>query len=256
MASELTERYAARRGASWRAALLAVALSVTGVFVSAPARADCTTSGTTITCMSTGGTQTTSIGGAGNGITVNIESGATVDVSASTGATAVDLGDTNIVTNAGTVISGDAAFGISVNNNNQVTNTGNIIVGNGSTGINGCCDNTILNYGVITAGSGGNTFGVYVSNNSTVTNFNTIAVGANGYGIFADGNGGSSRIITNSGTINAVGGFGIGAVDNYVVDNSGTISVGDRRRHPGRRRQHRHQLRHDQCQRRRHGRLS
>ncbi len=228
MASELTERLTGRGGASWRAVLLAVALSASGVFVSAPARADCSLSGSTITCTSTGGTQTAPVGGAGDGLTVTIQSGATVDVSATPNATAVDLNNTNVVTNAGTVISGDTAFGISVNTNNQVTNTGNIIVGNGSTGINACCDNTILNHGIITAGSGGNTFGIFVTDNSTVTNFNTISVGSGGYGIFAAGDGGTpQKTITNSGTIDAVGGFGIGAVDNYNVLNSGTISVGD-----------------------------
>lgn len=191
-----------------------------------PARADCSINGSTITCADTGGTQTAPVGtGAEDGMTVDVQSGAAVDVSASAGATAIDLHDNNTVVNSGSVIAGDNALGISVNNGNTVTNRGTVTVGDGSTGINACCDNVIVNSGTINAGDTGG-FGIFVTDNSRVTNSGTINVGSTSYGIMAGGDGAPSGFILNTGTINALGGFGIGALTNYTVTNSGTINAG------------------------------
>lgn len=203
-------------------------LTVLGVVLLAPspASANCSINGSTITCSDTGGTQTTPVGtGAEDGMTVNVLSGAVVDVSGSAGATAIDLHDNNTVVNDGRIIAGDNALGISVNNGNTVTNRGTVTVGDGSTGINACCDNVIVNSGTINAGDTGS-FGIYVTDNSRVTNSGTINVGATSYGIMAVGNGAPSGAILNTGTINALGGFGIGALTNYTVTNSGTINAG------------------------------
>jgi outer membrane autotransporter protein len=211
------------------------------------ASADCTTNGTTVTCTSAGGTQTAPVGtGAEDGYTVNVQSGATVDVSGSPGAVAIDLNDANTVNNAGSVIAGDGTFGISVNNGSSITNSGSVLVGNNATAINACCDNIIVNSGSLTAGdngfgvfaSDGNTFtnsgtisvgnssaGVLINDNNTISNRGTISAGTNGAGISAnDGN-----TITNAGSItvgDGFGSYGIAAVFNNVVVNSGTVTVG------------------------------
>ncbi len=192
----------------------------------APAFADCATAGSTVTCSSTGGTQTTPVGTSiEDNLTVNVQSGATIDVSGSPGAAAIDLNDSNTVTNAGRLIGGDFNAGISVNNGNMIINSGSIAVGDNAAAISGCCDNTIINSGSIAAGS--NSSGVLVNDRDNVTNSGTITVGTLGYGIIAVGDGASTAVITNSGTINAIGGFGIGASANYNVINSGTINAGN-----------------------------
>ena len=120
------------------------------------ASADCTTAGTTVTCSATGGTQTAPVGtGAEDGYTVNVLSGATVDVSPTPGGTAINLHDTSNVTNAGSIIAGDSSTGVYVNNGNTVANSGSIAVGDNGTAISVCCDNTVNNSGTITAGVGG-----------------------------------------------------------------------------------------------------
>lgn len=209
---------------AWAAAWLTVLGAA--LLAPSPARADCAINGSTITCSDTGGTQTTPVGtGAEDGMTVNVQSGAVIDLSGSAGATAIDLHDNNTVVNSGTVIASDNALGISVNNGNSVTNNGTVTVGDGGTGINACCDNVIVNSGTINAGDTGG-FGIFVTDNSRVTNSGTINVGAASYGIMAVGDGAPSGAIVNTGTINALGGFGIGAFTNYTVTNSGTINAG------------------------------
>jgi uncharacterized protein with beta-barrel porin domain len=205
---------------------------------SGPARADCQPAnpfadGSTVNCTSTGGTQTTSVGtGAENNVTVNIQTDATVDVSASAGASAIFLSNGNTVTNAGTIIAGDNGAGIDVLNGNTVTNRGNIIGGNGAIGIHVCCDNTVVNSGNITVLDAG--IGIYASGDrDKITNSGTITVGGGGaYGIAAIGDGligggPGKTTITNSGTIIAGdNSFGILVNTNYNVVNSGLISVG------------------------------
>ncbi len=207
------------------AGLTLVALTL---FAGTPAYADCNpaaTSGGTVTCTTAGGTQTTSVGtGAEDNVIVNIQPGATVDLSGSPGATGIDLHDGNTVTNQGTVRVGDGSLGISVNNSNTVNNAGSIIFGDGSTGINGCCDNTIVNSGSITGGTSG--YGIFVTDHSTITNSGTITVGSGSYGILGYGDG-AGATITNSGTITAPGGYGIGAITGYNIINSGTINFGN-----------------------------
>jgi uncharacterized protein with beta-barrel porin domain len=216
-----------RGGASLRAIVCGVAAALALTLASlSPALADCTTdiSGN-VTCAASGGTQTTPVGtGSEDGISVNIQSGATIDVSGSAPATAVDLNNSNTVINNGTVIGGDGALGISVNNGNTVTNNGSVIVGNSATGINACCDNTIVNSGKITVGD--DSYGIFATDRTTVTNTGTIAFGALGYGIVAYGDGGTpNATITNGGTIVGAGGIGIETLSNYNVVNSGTISI-------------------------------
>lgn len=209
---------------AWAAAWLTVLVAVS--LAPSPASADCAISGSTITCSDTGGTQTTPVGtGAEDGMTVNVQSGAVVDLSGSAGASAINLNDNNTVVNSGAVIAGDSGAGISVNNGNSVTNHGTVTVGDGGTGINACCDNVILNSGTINAGAG-SAVGIYASDNSQVTNSGTITVGTGSYGILAVGDGAPSGFILNTGTINAIGGFGIGAYTDYTVTNSGTINAG------------------------------
>jgi len=136
---------------AWAAAWLTVLGAV--LLAPSPARADCAISGSTITCSDTGGTQTTPVGtGAEDGMTVNVQSGAVIDLSGSAGATAIDLNDNNTVVNSGAVIASDNALGISVNNSNSVANHGTVTVGDNGIGISGCCDNIIVNYGTISAG--------------------------------------------------------------------------------------------------------
>lgn len=207
---------------AWAAAWLTV---LGAVLLTSPARADCSISGSTITCSDAGGTQTTPVGtGAEDGMTVNVQSGAVIDLSGSAGATAIDLNDNNTVVNSGAVIASDNALGISVNNGNSVTNHGTVTVGDGGTGIGGCCSNVIVNGGTINAGD--IAWGVFVTDNSRVTNSGTINAGAGSYGIYAVGDGAPSGFILNTGTINALGGFGIGAFTNYTVTNFGTVNAG------------------------------
>lgn len=215
------------------AAACALAIAAAAIALTTDqARADCNTAvpGGAVTCTATGGPQTTPVGtGSEDNVTVNVQSGATIDVSATPNATAIDLNDQATVTNSGTVIVGSGALGININNSGVVRNYGLVVAGDDSTGINACCNNTVINYGTIAIGSssGGGTFGIYTNNNSDVANLGTITIGTQAYGIFADGDGsGRARTILNSGTISGAGGFGIGAIDNYTIVNSGTISVG------------------------------
>jgi hypothetical protein len=208
---------------------LAALIAAMMVVATPSARAACTQNGNIISCVDTTNVPV----GTGNedNLTVNVQAGATVDVSGTAGATAIDLRDNNTVNNAGTVIAGDNALGISVRNGNVVNNSGTVIVGNDSVGINACCDNTIVNSGTIIAGSatGMTTAGILATDNTNITNTGVINVGENAYGIFAnDGfNAGGNAIIANMGLITAGDmGFGIGAIANYNILNAGTITVG------------------------------
>ncbi|MDO9414217.1 MAG: autotransporter domain-containing protein [Pseudolabrys sp.] len=189
-----------------------------------PAAADCTTSGNTVTCTSSGGPQTTPVGtGAEDGVTVNIQSGATVDVSGTPNPAAVFLNDGAAVNNAGNVINGDGGVGVDVNNGGTVNNTGNIIVGDGAFGIIACCGNNIMNDGRINVGDG--SAAVFVADTNVVVNRGVITAGANGAGI----TGGDNNVITNVGSITIGGGLGsvgIATMFDSVVVNSGIITMG------------------------------
>jgi uncharacterized protein with beta-barrel porin domain len=235
------------------AGLLALMLLVTGNQALAACQPDPIGGSATVNCTADGGTQTTQVGsGTEDGRTVNVQSGATIDVSG-TGANGIWLQDGNTITNAGTIIvdngagilardgntitnigsiiAGDNGAGIVVQNGNPlVINRGSIAVGNGGAGIDVCCDNTVINSGSITALE--SAVGIVAGDRVTITNSGTITVGDFSYGIFANGDGaigpGTNATVTNNGTIIAGnGGFGINAFENYNVVNSGTIKVGD-----------------------------
>lgn len=190
----------------------------------APALADCTFNGSAVTCTGTGGPHTTPVGtGVEDNFTVDIQSGATVDLSASPGATAIDLNDFNIVNNSGSVIGGGfGGIGIRVNNGNTVINNGSILVDDFGIAIEACCDNTILNHGIITAGSDG--FGIFTADRTNLTNSGTINVGDASAAVFA----GSDSTIVNNGVMSAGdGGAGISADNQNFITNAGSITIGD-----------------------------
>lgn len=249
---------ALRRSAAGRLAPLGVLLTLALLATGNEALADCqptAADGVTINCTASGGTQTTPVGtGAENGVTVNVQSGATVDTSATTTASAINLNNNNTVVNAGTIVAdGFPGAGIFVNNNNLIINNGTIIVtgaafgidalngntifnngtiriGDNGAGIVVCCDNIVVNNGSIIGGE--NTVGILAGDRTNITNSGTISVGGSGsYGILAQGDGligvGKHATILNSGTIIAGdGSTGIGADANYNVVNTGTILVG------------------------------
>jgi len=244
---------ALRRSVSGRfvvwAALLAFALLATAN----EARADCqptAADNVTVNCTANNGPQTTPVGtGNEDNVTVNVQNGATVDVSANSGTSAISLNNGNTVTNAGTiVVDGSSATGILVNNNNLIINNGTIIatggafgidalngntvinngtirVGEFGAGISVCCDNTVVNNGSIIGGD--NTAGINAGDHTSITNNGTIKVGSGGsYGIVADGVGNNATILNNGTIIAGDGSYGIGAAGGYNVVNAGTISVG------------------------------
>lgn len=245
MASELTEHFATRGGASWRAALLAVALS--GVAVSTPARADCFLSGSTITCMAPG--TAGFVNATGDNLALTVQPGTTV---VDNGFAAIQLRDFNVITNNGTIAAGDNAAGIVVDDDSTIRNNAVISAGADGAGITADDRNAVTNAGSISVGDGGAGFGIAVGVNSTVVNSGTINVGqaataiaaaANttlpasdsivnsggitlgdlGIGVIANEN----HRILNSGTITGgLGSIGIQGLDNNVVTNTGTITVG------------------------------
>ncbi len=214
-------------------------------------------SGQTVTCSGTDndGFQA---GGGVNQLTVNVQTGATVN---NLGAIAIGVNDLNTVTNNGAVNAGDDGTGISAGNNNTITNaaTGTITVGNfvsvGAFGIVMGDNNTLINLGAIQVGTGGcgcdvgaivagngNTitnagpitggdfaFGIQVGDGNTVTNSGAISMGLGGSGI----TGGDNNTITNAaggsitvGDSPGFGSAGIAVLDNNIINNLGTIQVG------------------------------
>ncbi len=204
-----------------------------------------------VTCS---GTDTAGISNAAaDNVTVTVQTGATIDVSAAPGSLAIQLRDFNAITNFGSILGsggwgvyvndgtggykiinagridlGSAAdgVGIQVNNDYTVDNSGNIRVGSNGTGIVGVDRNTITNSGTIIATGTGK--GISVGDRNVVSNSGTIEVGNGGIGIDAnDGSTTTTGRLTNSGTItggdNAVG---IRARSNYGITNSGGLSLG------------------------------
>ncbi|WP_210180572.1 autotransporter outer membrane beta-barrel domain-containing protein [Rhodoplanes sp. Z2-YC6860] len=249
----MRQRAALRRSVSGRflalAALLAFALLATGN----EARADCqptAADGVTINCTTVGGTQTTQVGtGNENNVTVNVQNGATIDVSANSGASGINLNGGNTITNNGTIAAdGFGAAGIFVNDHNLITNNGTINATGGATGINAfngntiinngtirvddfgagisvCCDNTVVNNGNIIGGD--STAGIEAGDHTNITNNGTIKVGSGGsYGIVGGGSGGNATIVNNGTIIAGDGSNGIAAESGYNIVNTGTISVG------------------------------
>jgi uncharacterized protein with beta-barrel porin domain len=213
-------------------AIFALALLSVWLVAATDARAACTPTllnnqvGGFVTCT---GTDNAGVGnGSQDQITVTVLGGATIDVSASAGATAIELQDSNAVTNDGKIVAGDSGIGISVHNGNTVINSGSIVVGDSGTAIDTCCDNTIINSGTIRGGN--DAYGIYSSDRNTITNSGKITLGDDSYGIVAyDGfiSAGSNATIRNTGEITVgADGYGIAAQSNYTVFNSGTINAG------------------------------
>src|SRR5262245_41731139 len=178
------------------------------LLAAAPALADCQpaspVSGQTVTCSGTdnNGFQA---GGGVNQLTVNVQTGATVN---NIGGIAIGVNDLNTVTNNGAVNAGDDGTGISAGNNNIVTNaaTGTITLGD-----------------AVNA----NAFGIVVVDNNTVVNLGAIQVGTAGCGCAVGISAGNNNTISNVGPI--TGGdfaYGIQVGDNNTITNSGAISVG------------------------------
>ncbi|MCK1294375.1 autotransporter domain-containing protein [Bradyrhizobium sp. 30] len=210
--------------------LAAVASSVVAVVLSlglsaTPAQADCApdpaASGQTVTCSGTDADGFAASGGVTN-LTVNVLTGASVN---DNGTAAINVNDTNVITNNGTVAAGSGLTGINGGNSNTVTNNGAITVLDNGLGISALDHNIIINAGTVTTGDHGSA--ISVGNNNSVSNSGALSIGASGAGIFAV----QSNTITNAATGTITGlddSIGIFAsFGGTTVTNAGAIKVGD-----------------------------
>ncbi|HXD45552.1 MAG TPA: autotransporter domain-containing protein [Pseudolabrys sp.] len=203
----------------------AIALSTLALLTVLPstARADCILTGSTVTCAPPG---TGGFTAATDGLTVTVQSGATVTVTGA-GNGAITVNNTSTVTNNGTISGGDDTAGILATDGNTIVNNGSIATGANGAGVSAGNRNTVTNAGQITVGDGGSGFGIAVGFNGTVVNSGSITVGQGATGIAADNNGSLpvSNSVTNSGSI-IVGTFGTGIIvtNKHRILNSGTIS--------------------------------
>lgn len=205
-------------------AVLSVVAIVVGLGLSATsARADCqpdaAVSGQTVTCSGTDANGFAAGGGVTN-LTVNVQTGATVN---DNGTAAINVNDTNVVTNNGTVSAASGLTGINGGNFNTVTNNGAVTVIDNGLGISMLNNNTIANNGTITTGDDG--LAISIQDNNVVTNGGALSVSISGTGIF----GGLNNTITNtaSGTITGLNNaIGIYVFGNTTVTNAGVITVG------------------------------
>ncbi len=205
-------------------------------------------SGTTVTCSGATANQNNPYGygdGSQNGLTVNVQPGASVTGTAA----GININDDNTVNNFGTVTTG-GTFGIeadflssntlTVNNygtissgdtgvvgyNIVLTNTGTISVA--STGVFAYGNATIVNSGVISATNTGGVAGINVFGNATIVNSGFISGPT---GIVVD----SASTLSNSGTIIGINGpaidFSASAADtlNFQPGSrvTGTILLGE-----------------------------
>ncbi|WP_275199518.1 autotransporter domain-containing protein [Bradyrhizobium sp. CSA207] len=187
------------------------------------AQADCApdpaASGQTVTCSGADADGFAAGGGITN-LTVNVLTGATVN---DNGTASINVNDTNIITNNGTVSAGSGLTGINGGNFNTVTNNRAVTVLDNGLGISVLDNNAIANNGTITTGNGGSAISVH--DNNVISNTGALSVGASGSGIFA----GLNNTITNSasGTITGLDGtIGIYVFGNTTVTNAGAITVG------------------------------
>lgn len=134
---------------------------------SSPASADCIQNGTTVTCAPPGtGGFTAGV----DGLTLNVQSGASVSVG--NNATAISVNDNNTATNNGTITTGANGFGIKANNNNTIVNNGTISAGSAGTGVQITGDGNILNnFGLIkSVGDGFSVETCFCTTNNSITN--------------------------------------------------------------------------------------
>ncbi|AWM03955.2 autotransporter outer membrane beta-barrel domain-containing protein [Bradyrhizobium amphicarpaeae] len=198
---------------------IAVSLGLSATSARADCQPDAALSGQTVTCSGTDANGFAAGGGVTN-LTVNVLTGATVN---DNGTAAINVNDTNVVINNGTVTAGSGLTGINGGNFNTVTTNTSITVIDNGFGISMLNNNTIANGGTITTGDGGSA--ISVQDNNVITNAGALSVGANGSGIFA----GLGNAITNtaSGTITGLdGAIGIYVFGNTTVTNAGAVTVG------------------------------
>ncbi|WP_246791414.1 autotransporter outer membrane beta-barrel domain-containing protein [Bradyrhizobium commune] len=188
------------------------------------AQADCApdpaASGQTVTCSGTD-TNGFAAGGGVTNLTVKVLAGATVN---DNGTASINVNDTNVITNNGTVSAGSGLTGINGGNFNTVTNNNTITVLDNGLGISMLSNNTIANIGTITTGDGGQAISLF--DNNIVGNSGALSVGVGGFGVFA----GLNNTITNAstGTINGLqDATGIFVAGGTTAINSGVITVGD-----------------------------
>ncbi|HEV7544878.1 MAG TPA: autotransporter domain-containing protein [Reyranella sp.] len=180
-----------------------------------PAHADCTQSGTTVTC--TGPSPLGFDAGAQDGLTVTVQPGATVG-------TGLSLNDNNITSNLGAISVGNGVSGIVTGVNNQITSSGIITGGVNATAIFANSGARVTNSGTLTVGDGGG--GIVLAGTGSALNSGSIIAGASGAGLFS---GADFSTLTNNGSI-VVGPAGLGIAsfaNSLTVINNGSIAVGD-----------------------------
>lgn len=188
------------------------ALSSTALMAPATAWADCTLSGTTVTCDSTSAAYTNTSAN----LTVVANSNATVTAP-------LVIGNTSSLTNNGTINNTGAIYGIQYGDNATITNNGTITSTSATSGagaISVGANSTVTNNGVLTAYAGTPvvTFGV----DGTFNNTNATTVTAAVTGVIAYGtNTGTDRAYFNNynTTYGLVG--SITASGNITADNAG-----------------------------------
>lgn len=198
-----------------------------------PAWADCVTVGSDVTC--TGDDADGFDAGAADGLSVTVETDATVDNGDLDNVDAIRLNNDNdpVILEPGSSVSADGlqSGGLSVGSGNTVIQAGEIAVtGDMGNGIEGTTGNTIVNGGRITVLGDGDT-GILVGNGSTVTNTITGIVevtGTNVTGVqIGDGTIDETADLSNSGVIDTEGdgSVGIRAGANNEILNEGLVNV-------------------------------
>jgi len=196
-ATSIRERFQARKFL-W---LLALAGLLT-FGAAGPAQADCVLNGTLVICS--GASPNGFTAGLGqNGLSVNVQSGATVGNGTTNNIT---LNDNNAVMNFGSITVGAAATGIAAANNNSISNLGAITAGDGGTAVSITGTGSIFNSGSVTVG----TAGAIGLSAPSVTNTGTITTSDFGVGVNGTADFGGKRFIfaAEDGTISGWPGAG------------------------------------------------
>jgi uncharacterized protein with beta-barrel porin domain len=213
------------------------------------ALADCQPDITTnliVNCTAAGGTQTTTVGtGAESDRILTVQPGALIDVSP--GGLGVLLDSRNIITNSGTILTGDAAGGLAggiflIGDDNVVINNGSIRVGDSGVGgfifgIQVFGDRaSVTNNNSIVVGNGdstalfsgafGSAVGISVGNSSQVVNNSSITTGNFANAIFVCC---SNTVINSASGLIQIGDDSVGIIasDSNTVTNAGQIVVGN-----------------------------
>jgi uncharacterized protein with beta-barrel porin domain len=186
------------------------------VATAGPAHADCTQSGTTVTC--TGPSPAGFNAGAQSGLSVTVQPGATVNAG-------ITLNDNNITANLGTISVGALVSGITAGANNQITSSGIITAGAGAAGISTLGGASVTNSGAVTVGDGG--AGIAVAGTGSILNSGSVTAGISG-GSGSFGLQAPNVINTGTGRITVTdGGVGIfGTTDFGTLINNGAIVAG------------------------------